>query len=297
MKDGFSFICGRDTTEFVSQTFVPYTKPYLSHDSSRRIVLTEKNPEYKYKVDPNVKVGKRIESLSELQAATKAIYQELALESPVTSRIDICFDDYEHEYRDLLMITQLLFILVEKYLGITNDYISNGITITEPKTIRFQNSSWEAEFYNKAIQEPHCGVKSRLELRRKRLKNVEEAYKEIRVITRWMKIFENATHIKKEEYDALMYEINDAIMTSYELDVRRGDYRKRDYNSLIQRYHYHIFSGRQLTDLFSRLGYKHPDVMASKYKKRHRGMEFFKIQDLQGYVCHIQNAAYKFFLT
>jgi|GEM_PF-6750135 len=295
MKIESSFICGRDTEEVTTPTDYQGTQPYLSHDSSRRVSAIGDVKNYKYIIDPNIKAGQRILTLSKLLRTNKEIYEELGLENPITSRIDICFDDYEHEYRDLLRITMLLFILIEKHQGIKNDYFSHGLTSAEPKTIRFQNSSWEAEFYNKALQEPRLGVKCRLELRKKRLKTMKEEGKELRVIEQWLAMLDKATAISTKEYDAILYEINDFIMTSYEHDVRRGEYRRKDYNCLIQRYHSYIFSGRQLADLFRRLDYKDYKAMASHYKSKHRGMEFYKIKDVQKYVSQITEAAYQFY--
>ena len=121
MKVKSSFVCGRDTEEVTTLTDYHGTQPYLSHDSSRRVTTIGNIKLYKYIIDPNQKVGKRISTLQELMVINKEIYEELGFDNPITSRIDICFDDYEHEYRDLLAITMLLFILIEKHLGINND--------------------------------------------------------------------------------------------------------------------------------------------------------------------------------
>ena len=285
MKDGFSGFAGIDTEEIYSHTLLNVKDyPFIYEKETVRVTCSGNDPRYIYRINPNTMSTSPIYHFSDYSAAMDSIDRETGLRDRSINRIDFCLDNYDHDYRDLLRITQLLFLLIVNYLGIKNDYLSKGLQSPVEKTIRLQGGCWDAEFYNKAIQDPNSGIKTRLELRSKRLKSKSDVGKEAIELEKWFDLLEKSTAITATQFDSILFAVNKLIMQQYQEDVIRGEYRKRDFNSLIQRYYNYIFSGCQLKNLFQILGYKEPDVQTSKYKKKHGGMEFFKISDIQRYV-------------
>lgn len=294
MKATYDYCCGIDTIELISPTYLDYSPPFFSHDNKRRIVGN--SPEtYAYRFNPSYTYYTNNYSLSN---CIKAIYyatEEVELQEPIINRIDFCFDDRENDYRDLYKLNHLLFYLLAKKLNISNDYSSCGIVSPVQKTLRIQNGKLEAEFYNKLLEEPKGKIKCRLELRIKRVKcaiNNIAALSE--TLTQWLDILTSVANLKNKDLDILLGDLNDEIIKHYFEDVKRGDYCKRDYKSMIQRYHKYIFTRRQLSQLLKRIGYKSYDSVASKYKNSHRGLEFFKIHEIRAYVNHIIHAANQF---
>ena len=292
MKAAFHFRCGIDTMEIISPTHIDFSPSFFTHDSTRRIVLNES---YAYRFNPSYTIFNNTHSFSDCIFALDHAIEKTQLEKPVINRLDFCFDDYEHEYRDLYKLNHLLFYLIAKKLNISNDYSSCGIVSPVQKTLRIQNSKLQAEFYNKAVEEKGGNIKCRLELRISHIKRSANNPETIsKALMQWLGILASVSTLKNRDLDILLGDLNDEIMKHYNEDIANGDYGKKDYKSMIQRYHRYIFTRRQLGQLLKRMGFKSYDSVASKYKNNHRGLEFFKPYELRTYVRHILTAAKQF---
>lgn len=302
MKENPCYTCGIDTIEIATTTLITDKCAYLSNDSSCNTFESEGVRFFKYRINPDKKAEKNLYSLSEYKSTIKDIFDELKLENLEIRRIDFRFDDYSSEYRDLFKLNQLLFLLLSIRLSINNDYSSYGIKSPEMKTLRIQNSRIEAEFYNKKKQEPNGNIKCRLELRSKGLKYILEHIPDETIIEKielmkWIDNLNAISELKKEDYDKIIEGLNNEIIKCYKSDVDHNEYTKTDYNSMIQRYNKYIYTRRQLVDLYRRLGYCSAESMASKYKGRHTGIEFFSIYEIRKYIKHIFASARTFIMT
>lgn len=295
MKAEANMICGIDTMALSSTTFLPYSPPYFTHDQARMVRGGQLGNTYTYRFNPSVLIDNGMYSLSNCLQALEYVIKDTNLPDVYITRIDFCFDDYYTEYRDLYKLYHLLFYLLAKAFKIKNDYSSCGIVSPVLKTLRIQNTKGEAEFYNKAIEEPDGIIKCRLELRSKKVnisvKDVKDISKALFV---WLSALQNVTKLKNDDLDVCLNDLNDEIMKHYEADVERGDYCEMDYNSMIQRYHRYILTRRQLGELMRRMGFKAYDSIASKYKVSHPGLEFYQIGELRKYVNHLIIAALHF---
>lgn len=295
------YIGGIDTVEVSSTSFVTGKYDYLSFDSSRQTIISGDITRFKYRINPDKKVERDIHSFSEYITVINDIFEELELEDILICRVDFRFDDYNNEYSDLFKLNQLLFYLLSIKQFKIKDYCSFGIKSPISKTLRIHNSHIEAEFYNKKIQEPNSKIKSRLELRTKGMNHsiwfeIGESKKRIEEIEldRWIDRLDKVANLKKEDYDNAFEKLNNEIIKCYNADIERKEYRKGDYNSMIQRYNKYIFTRRQLVDLFKRLNYNSPESMASKYKKSHVGIEFFSNYEVKKYIKLIRFVAKTF---
>lgn len=295
MKAAFNYSCGIDTMEIISPTVLDFSPPFFTHDSARRIVGNPLNASYAYRFNPSYTLYNNNYSLGNCINSLNYAIDEINLKEPIINRIDFCFDDCDNDYRDLYKLNHLLFYLIAKKLNISNDYSSCGIVSPIQKTLRIQNSKLQGEFYNKAVEEQKGSIKCRLELRITRIKCATNDIKSIKQALRhWLDILVSVTSLRNKDLDILLADLNDEIIKRYEEDVLRGDYGKKDYSSMIQRYHRYIFTRRQLGQLLKRIGYKSYNSVASKYKSNHRGLEFFKPCEIRLYIKHIICAANQF---
>lgn len=295
MKSSYKYKCGIDTMEIISPTHIDFSPPFFTHDTTRRIVGNSLTESYAYRFNPSYTPFTYNYSLTNCSSALDYAMKNTELNEPIINRIDFCFDDSSNNYRDLYKLNHLLFYLIAKKLNISNDYSSCGIQSPVQKTLRIQNSKLQAEFYNKAVEDPEGDIKCRLELRISRVKCATNDMASITLaLKKWMDILASVTALKNKDLDMLLGDLNDEIMKRYNEDVQRGDYRKKDYDSMIQRYNKYIFTRRQLSQLLKRMEYKSYDSVASKYKEKHPGLEFFKTGELRAYVNHIKCTAEQF---
>lgn len=190
----FFFMCGIDTAAIESPSFLDYSPEYFTHDSSRRV---NENKLYIYRFNPS-KINEFIYSFSECNNSIKETMVKSGLETPIIKRIDFCFDDDTNEYRDLYKLNHLLFFLIAKKLKIKNDYSSCGIQSPVLKTLRIQNRRFQAEFYNKAVEEPNGSIKCRLELRNMCVNCLADDKKAIAdALGQWLNLLVSVTQLKK----------------------------------------------------------------------------------------------------
>lgn len=295
MKAEANMICGIDTMALSSTTFLPYSPPYFTHDQARMVRGGQLGNTYTYRFNPSLLIDNGMYSLSSCLKALEYVIEDTNLPDVNITRIDFCFDDFYNEYRDLYKLYHLLFYLLAKAFKIKNDYSSCGIVSPVLKTLRIQNTKGEAEFYNKAIEEPDGIIKCRLEARSKKVNiSAKNADKIVNYLVVWLNALHKMTKLKNDDLDIYLNDLNEEIMKHYEADVARDEYDEMDYNSMIQRYHRYIFTRRQLGELIRRMGFRAYDSIASKYKWSHPGLEFYQIGDLRKNVKHLNEAASRF---
>ena len=282
---------GIDTIEIASTTDLEGKSRFFSHDNTRKIT---KNDQYLYRFSPSLVDDIDVYSLTGCVSAIEIMLEETELENPRITRIDFCFDDYEHDYRDLYKLNQLFFCLMINKYGIKNDYLSNGLQSPLEKTIRIQKSWMEGEFYNKKAEEPKGDILCRLELRSKLLKDDGIRQPIINALEKWQNDFAFVFKLTSGDLDDMLKEMNDQIISHFEEDVVRDECDQKDYRSMIQRYHRYIYTRKQLVDLIRRMGFQSYESIVSKYKTAHAGLQLFKIRDICKYVTYISGVADQF---
>lgn len=284
-----SLISGIDTLEVSSETYVTKEFTFITHDSTRRITKDDDTPRYKYRFNPDNTLLDT-STFGGYQEALQYMLQASKLVNPVKTRIDFRFDLYSGAYTDVFKLNKLLLLLIAEYCDIKNRYQCIDMLTAEEKTLCIKDQRFEAEAYNKAIQEPKSGIACRLELRSKKLydESAEET-KELKALNDWfLKLANCATAVN---LDKLIKDLNDNLMERYKEEQARKSFANAA--EFVTKYADFIFTTRQLVDLYNRLGYQNPNSQATKYKKSHK-LECFSLNDIRKYTMIIRASAEKF---
>lgn len=283
-------VAGIDTLEVTSETYVVEEYPFITHDTTRRITKDDTEvPKYKYRFNPD-NTMLDTSTFEGYQEALDHMLKASNLINPVKTRIDFRFDLYSGLYADVFKLNKLLLLLLAEYCDIKNRYQCVDMFTAELKTLCIKNQYIEAEAYNKAIQEPDSGVMCRLELRSKRLYYDDaEAKKELIELDKWFVRLANCT--TPLNFNRLIQGLNDNLMERYREGQERKAFAK--IAEFVTKYEDFIFSTKQLSDLYRRMGYKNPDSQATKYKRSHK-LECFSLNDIRKYAKAIRSSAEKF---
>lgn len=291
-KYNFELISGIDTLEITSPSYVIGEYPFITHDSSRRITQTDGEEKYRYRFNPNNTLID-VSTFDGYKMAFDYMIKTSGVKSPVKTRIDYCFDTYKGNYSDTFKRDKLLLLLIAIQYDLDNRYESIDMLTAEKKTLRVANQRIEVEAYNKALQEPHGYIKSRLEFRSKKLYDEDaEESKELRELDKWFIRIANST--TSTNFDRLVHELNVNLILRYHEEVSKKSITTS--TEFVTKYADFIFSTRQLVDLYRRMGYKNPNSQASKYKKAHK-IEFFSLNDMRKFAKAIRNSAALFVET
>lgn len=299
MKKDFSdldLVAGIDTLQVKTSTFPEGEYPYFTHDRTRLVKkdLFDETEEYYLRVNPD-KTYQDTSYYGGYQVAMNQIIKESGIGNVVKTRIDFRFDDYDTSYFDSYKLNKLLILLVAEHYNINNRYQSCDLLTAECKTVRVQNQYLELECYNKALEEPESSIKTRLEVRSKKLyDDTHEDTKELDELEKWMKRLEKVAANTSNAYTRLVNTLNNNLIVRYRELKSKG--KVVSVNEFITKYEDFIFTRRQLTDLYNRLGYKSPEVQASKYKRTHK-LECYSLKQIQDYVKAIRRSADRFINT
>lgn len=282
---------GIDTLEVTTPTFLPPNSfVFITHDSTRRYTQDETTtPKYKYRFNPD-KTMIDTSTITGYKTALTTMFETTAVLTPVKTRIDFRFDCYNSEYEDTFKLNKLLVLLIAEKNNIKNRYQCIDMLTAEPKTLCIKNKYIEAEAYNKALEEPDSFINWRLELRSKALYDDEnENNKELHELKKWYVRLANAT--ETANFNKLTTTINTHLMARYEEQKAKRIFSKD--NEFITKYADFIFSTRQLTDLYKRMGYARPEKKTSEYRKNHK-IEFFSLSQIRSYILTIRASASRF---
>ena len=279
---------GIDTIQVKSETESVLTKnevPYIS----KNITKDSETGSYFYKLNPDKANGNvAVFSYSEYDELCNFMIEELMLTNPVKTRIDYRVDSYDNNFDELLKLNKLLILLIAERFNISNRYQSVDLLTQRDLCVRIQNTRLEVENYNKAVEEPNGDVMNRIEFRSKKLYDNTEN-KEYTEYKQWCRRLDLA--VTKANFNHLQEEINSELEQRYkEQCCQRGF----SVNEFLYKYQNSIFTSRQMSDLYKRLGYKDPVQQAKKYKQR-KHIEYFSFKDVQMYVEKIKASAERFF--
>lgn len=318
MKVKPNFICKIDTIEVKSSTFLDIDKSdrrFKCITKVRYLYSKDGIKYYGYRIDPS-KLS--IFSLNSLQYCIKTLIEFLyiiKMEKPSISRIDFCFNEYNHYYEELSKINHLMFILLAKEYKFNNNYVSEDLDSTKGKSTiikqkwKIKDRMLEAEFYDKSLESINSNVLCRLEFRSKPLnipldysfdvQDVQQLCEEsIKYeFLSWLEKVNKVANTKYTDMNKSLFEINDRLVTEDAVLIENKVHTKMDFGCMIQINHRRIFTRRQLGDLLKKAGIWSSESRATKYIADHPGIELYKPSDLKEYVAEITRAANNFMGT
>lgn len=281
---------GIDTIEMCSENEplltagqIPYITKILRKDTETGKTYCKLNPD---KANDNL----QIYNYGTYQKVCENMIYQLGLLNPIKTRIDFRFDSFDDDtYIKLLKLNKVIVLLLSQEYNMGNRYMSYDPLTLNDLTIRVQNDRLEAENYNKAVQEPDGDVKSRLELRSKKLyNNDDEDNKEIIELNKWLDRLDKA--VTKENYLKLQDLINISLLDKYNDEKDTKGFKL---SAFLYKYNDSIFASRQMIDFFKAIGSTNPQQQAKNYKTRNK-IEYFAFNDLQFYVDKIKQAGTAF---
>ena len=289
MNEKIELKAGVDTVEITTPTYYEGVYPCFTHDTQRITQQDGAEPKYKYRVNPD-KTGLKTDTLQGYAAALDVIMEDTQLTNTTKTRIDFRFDSYDKEYTELYKINKLLLLLIAENYNVQNRYQTIDMLSGKGKTLRIQTKYIEVEFYNKIEQEPDGKVLCRLELRSKALYDCnDESGKEQKELKKWISRLKNAT--TGQTFSTLVNTLNDELIQRYSEERQQRTVTKPI--EFITKYADFIFTTRQLTDLFIRMGYDYPEQQTSRYKASHR-LKCYSLTEVRNYVSQIARAARTF---
>lgn len=248
--------------------------PWIGDEQSRPYRLKDGTAIewYTYKLNLNKLAGHEVWSLQEFEHLIQQATQAMGLERWQYIRIDMRFDMYDGEYDEYLKLIKLLILLISQRYGLTNRYQSRDPLTLLSETVRAQNSNFQVEFYNKALESPGYPAKSRLELRTCRIYSYAAKDTEA-LIAEW------GNRLKQSiaGYEQLQKTCNEYLIEHWKVDKKAGTVRSR--NDFVRLYQENIYSKRQLVYLLEALGAKNPEKSAENLKSREK-LEFFTWKEL-----------------
>ena len=289
--DELQIYSGIDTLEISSDNEPLLTSeqvPYIP----KKISKNPKTDKYYTKLNPDkANNGLQIYNYDTYSKVCDMMIDQLGLVNPIKTRIDFRFDSFDNNtYENLLKLNKVIILLLSQECKMGNRYQSIDPLTLDSLTIRAQSTDFEAENYNKAIQEPNGDVKSRLELRSKKLNNsnTAEHNKEIIALNKWLDKLDKA--VTKYNFNKLQDLINVSILNKYQIEK---DIKGFKLSSFIYKYQDSIFTSRQMANLYESMGSKNPKQQAKNYKVRHK-IEYFSFNDLKIYVDKIKESGKNF---
>ena len=295
------FQAGIDTIEVKSSTYLDRTKPYLSHDNYRKLDMSEEEPQYKYRFNPDKTLNdltnnsdiqkQRIETYEEYQTALEFMMNDTGLKNAVKTRIDFRFDEYRTDYQHLFKISKVILLLLAMTYKVKQTYQSFDLMTAEIKTARIQNNRIEAEFYNKLEQEPQSGIKCRLELRSKALNDTDqEDGKELREFLKWLeRLNKSATW---ENFATLTADLNSYLYDLYLTEIK--DHLVWKPSQFIIKYSDYFLTARQIDVFFAMCGKKNPQSSAAQFRRIYP-IPLIRYKDITQYIENIRAAANRYF--
>lgn len=245
---------------------------------------------YYYKLNPDKCNETSIYNATDYYNTINYMVNFLKLSESTKTRIDFRFDSFENDFDKLLKLNKLLILLIAEKYNIANCYFSNNPRTLEDLCIRVQTQYIEVECYNKAIEEPTGIVKTRLELRSKKLyDDTNESEKEHLQFMKWCDRLDDA--ISKENFENLQHTINNALCQKYSIESKEKGF---SISKFLYKYQSSIFTSKQMAELYKLFGYKNPVQQASRYKYRNN-IEYFSYNDLYNYVKIIKESGGAFF--
>ena len=168
MNTKANFFPGIHTVQVESHTKLDVRKPEnVGFDSIKYYMNDNDETIFIYRLNPSKRLSGSEYAVYSFQQCIESIYEACSLlESPVITRVDFCFDDYTHNYADLVQRNHLLFYLISNKFMFRETYRSKGLNTPIGRSLKIKKKRQnEAEFYNKKEEIHSSEVLSRLELR------------------------------------------------------------------------------------------------------------------------------------
>jgi len=192
------------------------------------------------------------------------------------------YDNFFKLNKLIVMLFTCIFTIKVKDRAETTDLFTN-----DRYSIFIKNDDVEIQFYDKVREsEGKNPATSRLEFRKKRMET-----KDLSTIgDYWCKQLSKLS----SHYEELQQKINNELIAVYWRDKNKYPVLFRSANEFIMQHQSSIFSHKQLTDLYQRMGYTSAAKRAKNYKYRY-GLERFSKRDIDEIAKKYQTAVRFYF--
>lgn len=245
-----------------------------------------------YRINPDRgNEGETVLNFGEFQVVLNTTLCEIEPTNARITRVDFRFDDTENDYDTGYKLNKLMILLIASLFSIDNVYESVSPVTFDRLTVRAQNKRFEAEYYNKAIQEPDSGIKARLELRSKSL-NIENLDGIKNEFYLWVHKMNAA--VSADNFRFVLDRQTKELINKFQVEFG-GD--KNYLDKFIYANRDDIFSVRQITGLLEAIGgYKYVYKKALRLKTAN-DVKFVCYNDLKKYVSLIKGKGITYFKT
>lgn len=288
-------VAGIDTLELRSTT--PLQKKYDELPCVTQTWIHYKDTEqtsytqFIYRVNPDKQYLGTVPSYSVLRQTLSEAVAEMGIDEFCITRQDLRLDFYTCSYDTLLKINRCLGLLFAISISKINRYHSDDPLSLDEKTIRFQNNSYQFEFYNKAIEEPESEISARLELRSTRLNRKNSLEDIVPYIKKW----ERRLNKLPDYYNQLQEEANYHLLKKW--NEQKGN-KVRSTWEFVRKYEYNFFTRTQLIKFFKQVCPEENEIQITRkvdnFKSRHKWFEFVTESNLREYVQILINALEKY---
>lgn len=243
-----------------------------------------------YRINPDRgNEGETVLNFGDFQVVLNGVLCEIEPTNGKITRIDFRIDDMINGYDSGYKINKLLILLTANLFGISNVYESKSPVTFDRLTVRAQNKRLEIEYYNKEIQEPDSGIKSRLELRSKAI-NVADLYGIKNEFHLWIRRLNAA--VSADNFGFVLDRLNAELYNKFKTEFD-GDKNKLD--KFIYCYRDSLFTNKQLSGLLEMIS-----EYSNTYKKAQRlraanDIEFVSRTDLKRLVADIKSKGNMYF--
>lgn len=277
-----------DTLSIISPELSIQTKETASYINNARIMqnLSHDITHCQYVINPN-KAGKgELYGYSEYSEVMEYILSDMNISQYYRNRVDFRIDSRQDNYNELLKLNKCVILLLSLRYKVKNRYQSFDPLTFDNLTIRIQNQYFEAENYNKAIEEPNGDIKNRLELRSKSISH----NKPIPVLAQeWV----NKLDATIECYQELQDRCNIELLKRWNIEKHN---QVKTMSEFIRKYQGNIFCRKQLTAFLEAIGIDNPVKAADNFKHRNH-VEYFSLNDIKAYHKKIVSSFDEFLLN
>lgn len=256
----------------------PETADYINET---KVIQNSKSDitRFQYIINPNKTESGEVYHYTIFVKVMEGILSDMEITQYYRNRVDFRVDSYQDNYNELLKLNKCIILLLSLRYKVKNRYQSFDPLSLDSLTIRIQNKYFEAENYNKAIEEPEGEVKNRLELRSKYIKRNKDIPA---LVNDWSIKLDSLV----DYYGELQSRCNQELLRRWYLE--KGT-QVKSVSEFVRKYQDNIFCRKQLISFYNMVGVANPFKAADNFKAKNK-IEFFSLNDIKHYLKVVSNA-------
>lgn len=292
-----TLLCMVHTVEITADNIIDTQQyPYITSGA-----LRHRNSErYKYRLNI-LKAGENAYRESGVNAAIQKAITETGMKNAKVTRIDYAIDSIntltpERNYDSLYKVNRIVLSMLALRENIKNVYNSEHGIFGDKLSFKIEKTGIAAEYYNKPYEEwsndrKSSGTTGRFECRATDLQSSHAPTDRIVVaeLSLWQTRLTDLTEPHGELYTDLCLNMNEYLIEEYHRD-QSDKPRWATFNEFLAAKGDRIFNRRQLKDLYRRMGYEDPEKQASRFKRAHKGIEFYSLNQIKQHIADMWGA-------